>query len=302
MDPNRAECRVEVTTGPAHRCAGPEELTLRPRRSAVSGGVEQEMIEACAHDGGDVEVGGYSGEEPFGDVAEFGVGVLGVPDESPCSSRTRSPTTTTERVCPWVSMMRWRLLNAPPRCGWCAGCGRRGLCRRGVCGRGAVRWSVRRWRGRIRACGRRCRTIPIGRRGGGRGILRLVVGQRLSLSALMFCCRLRALVRPSDLACFQRACSMKLYRIGRVAATRGSSQGERRREVKAGHISVTELLRSAPPKARGSKRSVTSKIRAETNRAESVSDGTKATDREGVEVISGTASSRRLWLIGLRGF
>lgn len=45
----------------------------------------------------------------------------------------------------------------------------------------------------------------------------------------MFCCPLSALVRPSDLACFQRACSMKLYRIGRVTATRGSSQGERRR-------------------------------------------------------------------------
>lgn len=39
------------------------------------------MIEACAYRGGDVEVGGYSGEESFGDVAEFGVGVLGVPDE-----------------------------------------------------------------------------------------------------------------------------------------------------------------------------------------------------------------------------
>ncbi|OFV75536.1 hypothetical protein RERY_38400 [Rhodococcus erythropolis] len=39
------------------------------------------MIEACAYSGGDVEVGGYAGEEPFGDVAEFGVGLLGVPDE-----------------------------------------------------------------------------------------------------------------------------------------------------------------------------------------------------------------------------
>lgn len=39
------------------------------------------MIEVCAYRGGYVEVGGYSGEESFGDVAEFGVGVLGVPDE-----------------------------------------------------------------------------------------------------------------------------------------------------------------------------------------------------------------------------
>ncbi|SCC64292.1 MULTISPECIES: hypothetical protein [Rhodococcus] len=29
------------------------------------------MIEAGTHSGGDVEVGGYSGEEPFGDVAEL---------------------------------------------------------------------------------------------------------------------------------------------------------------------------------------------------------------------------------------
>ena len=39
------------------------------------------MIEACAYRGGYVEVGGYSGEEPFGDVAEFDVRLLGVPDE-----------------------------------------------------------------------------------------------------------------------------------------------------------------------------------------------------------------------------
>lgn len=39
------------------------------------------MVEAGAQVGGYVEFGGYSCEELFGDVAEFGVGLLGVPDE-----------------------------------------------------------------------------------------------------------------------------------------------------------------------------------------------------------------------------
>lgn len=95
----------------------------------------------CSYAIGDVEVRRHSRGELFRDIKNFHVCFLRMPGEdveypvrrnrvderryalglrpelpmiSPDSSRSRSPTTTTECVLPFVSTMRCRLLNEPP--------------------------------------------------------------------------------------------------------------------------------------------------------------------------------------------